>query len=145
MNILVVSLSGTFFGLERERERVRKGFFFHWKGGFSSVCWFAVHILHCRLLIEKRTKQISVLLYEWTREKHTTEPEKERRASTGRDRDTETETEKQRDRKTGGETKKEILISRQMNEATTFKCQYEDETIRPISHTQLLDFTVQSY
>ena len=25
-------------------------------------------ILHCRLLIKKRTKQISVLLYEWTRE-----------------------------------------------------------------------------
>ena len=38
-------------------------------GTESSVCWFAVHILHCRLLIKKRTEQISVLLYEWTREK----------------------------------------------------------------------------
>ena len=34
--------------------------------------WFAVHILHCRLLIKKRTEQISVLLYDWTREKHNT-------------------------------------------------------------------------
>ena len=39
---------------------------------FSSVCWFAVHILHRRLWIKKRTWQISVLLYEWTREKHNT-------------------------------------------------------------------------
>ena len=42
----------------------------HWNGEFSSVCWFAVHILHGQLLIKKRTEQISVLLYEWTREKH---------------------------------------------------------------------------
>ena len=27
-------------------------------------------MLHCRLLIKKRTGQISVLLFEWTREKH---------------------------------------------------------------------------
>ena len=36
----------------------------------SSVCWFTVHILHCWLLIKKRTEQIRVHLYEWTREKH---------------------------------------------------------------------------
>ena len=47
-----------------------QGFLFHWNGEFSSVSWFAVHILHGRLLIKKRTEQISVLLYEWTREKH---------------------------------------------------------------------------
>ena len=40
------------------------------QGFLSFVCWFAVHILHCRLLIKKRTEQISVLLYEWTQEKH---------------------------------------------------------------------------
>ena len=38
---------------------------------FILLSWrFAVHILHGRLLIKKRTEQISVLLYEWTREKH---------------------------------------------------------------------------
>ena len=47
-----------------------QGFLLHWNGEFSSVCWFAVHILHGRLLIKKRTEQISVLLYEWTRKKH---------------------------------------------------------------------------
>ena len=47
-----------------------QGFLFHWNGEFSSVCWFPVHIFHCRLLIKKRTEQISVFLYEWTREKH---------------------------------------------------------------------------
>ena len=47
-----------------------QGFLFHWNGEFSSVCWFAIHILHGRLLIKKRTEQISVLLFEWTREKH---------------------------------------------------------------------------
>ena len=41
--------------------------FCHWNGEFSSVCWFAVHILHGRLLIKETTEQISVLLYEWTR------------------------------------------------------------------------------
>ena len=30
-----------------------QGLLFHWNGEFSSVCWFAVHILHCRLLIRK--------------------------------------------------------------------------------------------
>ena len=47
-----------------------QGFCLDWNGEFSSVCWFAVHILHGRLLIKKRTQQISVLLYERTREKH---------------------------------------------------------------------------
>ena len=31
--------------------------FVHWNWEFSSVCWFAVHILQCRLLIKKRTDQ----------------------------------------------------------------------------------------
>ena len=51
-------------------EWLRKTFGLHSNGEFGSVCWFAVHIVHCRLLIKKRTEQISVLLYEWTREKH---------------------------------------------------------------------------
>ena len=53
-----------------ERERGYARLFVRWNWEFSSVCWLAVHILHCRLLIKKRTEQISVLLYEWTREKH---------------------------------------------------------------------------
>ena len=45
------------------KEWLRKAFSLRLNGEFSSVCWFAVHILHYRLSREKRTEQISVLLY----------------------------------------------------------------------------------
>ena len=47
---------------------------FHWNGECQFCLLISVHILHCRLSIKKRTEQISVLLYEWTREKHNTIP-----------------------------------------------------------------------
>ena len=31
----------------------------HWNGEFISVCWFAVHILHCRLLIKKEPNRLA--------------------------------------------------------------------------------------
>ena len=55
--------------IERETVWLRKAFC-SLELRVQSVCWFAVHILHCRLLIKKRTQQICVFLYEWTREKH---------------------------------------------------------------------------
>ena len=33
-----------------------QGFLFHWNGEFSSVCWFAVHILHGRLLNKEKNR-----------------------------------------------------------------------------------------